>query len=311
MIQERVRRPRLTLRTRRAIEFYIMVSPWAVLFLLIGLVPLLWGFYLSLTNFSGFNFSQLRFLGLYNYESAFADSAAVNSMVQTFIILVIYVPFNTVLGFSLALLMNMPVRARGIFRTIFYLPSIIPAIVTGLMWQTIFAYRGGLINQALLAVHLPPENWEGYSLARWSLIMLLLWGAGGSLLINLAGLRAVPKSFYEAAIIDGARPWQQLVRITIPLMTPIILFNVIIGMITTFQVLVQPILLTPGENSLISVPLQPIYLYVVYAWNQIFANDQFGYGLALFWLLFVLIFILTVILLVSSRLWVYSESEGR
>lgn len=301
-------RPRISMRTRRAIEFYAMVSPWMILFALIGIVPLVWGLYLSMTDYSGFNFGHLKFLGPYNYVSALQDPAAQQALLRTFIVLIIYVPLNTVLGFLLALLMNTQIRARGLFRTIFYLPSIIPAIVTGLMWQTIFAYKGGLINEVLAAMHLPPENWEGYGLARASLIILLLWGAGGALLINLAGLRSVPRSLYEAASIDGARFWSRVRRITIPMMTPIIFFNLIIGMINAFQIMVQPILLTPGSSSLISVPIQPIYLYVIYAWIQLFSFDQFGYGLALLWILFVIILILTVVLMVTSRLWVYSES---
>lgn len=303
-------RPRISMRTRRALEFYALVSPWVILFALIGVVPLVWGLYLSMTDYSGFNFGHLKFLGGYNYIYALQDPGAQQALLRTFIILVIYVPLNTVIGFLLALLMNAPIRARGFFRTVFYLPSIIPAIVTGLMWQTIFAYHGGLLNQALAAMHLPAANWEGYGLARPSLIILLLWGAGGALLINLAGLRSVPRSLYEAASIDGARFWSRVWRITIPMMTPIIFFNVVIGMINAFQIMVQPILLTPGSSSLISVPIQPIYLYVIYAWIQLFSFDQFGYGLALLWILFMIILILTVVLLVTSRLWVYSENEG-
>lgn len=311
MIAKETRHGHLSLRTRRSIEFYLMVSPWVVMFVLLGAIPLIWGFYLSLTNYSGFNFGELRFLGLFNYQSALQDSAAKTALLETFIVVIIYVPLNTLLGLLLAILMNMPIRARGIFRTIFYLPSIVPAIVTGLMWQTIFAYRGGLLNQILHSLNLTPVNWEGYQYARLSLIMLLLWGAGGSLLINLAGLRAVPRTLYEAAEIDGAGAFRRLVRITIPLITPVILFNVIIGMINSFQILVQPILLTPGSSSLISVPIQPTYLYLIYAWIQLFSYNAFGYGLALLWILFVIILILTVLLMISSRYWVYSEVSDR
>ena len=288
-----------------------MVSPWVVIFILLGIIPLVWGFYLSLTNYSGFNFDQLRFLGAFNYESALQDSAARTALLQTVLIVVIYVPLNTALGLVLALLMNTPIHARGVFRTIFYLPAIVPTIVTGLMWQTIFAYRGGLLNQFLAALRLSPIDWEGYRYARLSLLILLLWGAGGTLLINLAGLRAIPRSLYEAAEIDGANAFRRLMRITIPLLTPVLLFNVIMGVIGSFQIFVQPILLTPGSNGLTSVPINPIYLYLNYSWIQLFSYNAFGYGLALLWILFLFILILTILLMFSSRYWVYSEVSDR
>ncbi|MFD1677108.1 carbohydrate ABC transporter permease [Alicyclobacillus fodiniaquatilis] len=298
----------MSIKRKRAAEFYLFISPWFVVFILLGLIPLLWGLYLSFTDYSGYNYATLRFVGWLNYKDVFTDPDAMAALRRTLIITVINVPLGTFIGFMLAVLLNNRLKGLSIYRTIFYLPSIIPVVATGLMWKSIYAKQGGLLNNLLGLLHIHPVDWLGYDLSVSSLIIMLLWGAGGGLMIYLAGLKGVPQSLYEAAAIDGAKTVQKFRYVTVPLMTPVLFFNVIMGIIASLQILVQPMLLTPGNNGLISEPIQPIYLYMVHAWLQIFDFQRFGYGLAMLWVLFVVVLILSLIVFQTSKYWVYYES---
>ncbi len=296
-------------KTRRIVAFYLMISPWFIVFLLLGLYPMLYGLYLSFTNYYGFNMNNLKMVGFHNYRTVFTDSEALYAMGRTLLVTVINVPLGTAIGLSLALLLNRNIRGGGVFRTIFYLPSIVPVISSVLMWRFMFS-NDGILNSILNLFHLPRINWLGYDYATVSLIIMLLWGAGGGILINLAGLKGIPKELYEAASIDGASAFQKLFRITLPLMTPVIFFNVIMGVIGSLQIYLQPILLTGSERSeLLTRPIQNNYLYVVHAFLQIFAFQRFAYGMALLWILFIVILLITIILFTTSKFWVHYETE--
>jgi multiple sugar transport system permease protein len=299
----------MTEKKRRAVAFYLMISPWLVMFLLLGLYPMLYGLYLSFTNYYGFNFDNLKFVGLHNYRTVFTDSDALYSMGRTLLVTVINVPLGTAIGLGLALLLNRNVRGVGVFRTIFYLPSIVPVISSVLMWKFMFSGDNGILNSILDLLGLPAVNWLGYDYATVSLLIMLLWGAGGGILIYLAGLKGVPRELYEAAEIDGASAWQKFSRITMPLMTPVIFFNVIMGLIGSLQIYLQPLLLTGSGSELLSRPIQNNYLYVVHAFLQIFAFQRFAYGMALLWLLFVVILIITILVFATSKFWVYYETD--
>jgi multiple sugar transport system permease protein len=297
-------------RTRNTIAFYLMISPWLIIFLALYLYPMVYGLYLSLTNFFGFNMDHLKFVGFHNYHTVFTDSDALSSMGRTFVITALGVLIGTPITFGLALLLSQNVRGSGTFRTIFYLPSVLPIVSTMLMWGFMFD-RDGILNSVLGLFHVPGVNWLDYDHITASLMIVLLWGTGASLLITLAGLKAIPKELYEAASIDGASSFRRIFRITIPLMTPIIFFNIVTAMIGSLQLYLQPVLLTgsnPG-NGFLSRPIQPIYLYGVHAFQQIFAFQRFAYGMALLWVLFVVILALSVVMFTTSKYWVYYETE--
>ncbi|QNK56677.1 carbohydrate ABC transporter permease [Paenibacillus sp. PAMC21692] len=293
--------------TRRTTAFYLMISPWFIVFIFFGLYPLLYGLYLSFTNYFGFNIDRLKFVGMANYKTVFSDSDAMYALGRTLLVTLINVPLGVIIGLLLALLLNRKVRGVGVFRTIFYLPSIIPAISAIMIWKFMFSTNDGILNAILGFFHLPAINWLGYEWATPSLILMMLWGAGGGILINLAGLKGIPNDLYEAASIDGASAVQSFRAITVPMMTPVLFFNVIMGIIGSLQIYLQPILLS--GTGLLNTPIRPNYLYVVHAFQQIFAFQRFAYGMALLWILFVVILILSVTIFTTSKYWVHYETD--
>jgi multiple sugar transport system permease protein len=290
-------------------DFYVFISPWLVGLVVLTAFPFLMGLYLSFTNYSGFNFGNLKWVGFENYKFVFTDSDAMASLMRTFIITVINVPLGLVIGFLLAVLLNAKgVKGLSVYRTIFYLPSILPITSTMLIWSEMLATNGGFLNEILGVFGLGPYNWGGYLLARPSLILVLLWGAGGGLLIYLAGLKGVSQSLYESAAIDGASVTRQFWHITVPMMTPVLFFNLITGFVGAMQILLQPILLS-GQTSLVAPPSTPIYLFMDHAWLQIFLFHRFSYGLALIWVMFIIVLILGTIIFITSNRWVHYESS--
>jgi len=294
-------------KSRQAVAFYAMVSPWLIVFLVLGLFPLLFGLYLSFTNYYGFNMDKLKWVGLHNYKMVFTDTDAMYALWRTFVYSIFSVPINVVVALCLALLLNSQVKGGSVFRTIFYLPSIIPAITTIFLWKQLILSSNGILNMILDIFGLEKVNWLGYDYATLSLIMMSAWGAGGGILIFLAGLKGIPQELYESAKIDGANASQSFFKITLPLLTPVIFFNILMGLIGSFQVYMQPILLSGSE--LLARPIRPNYLYVVHAFQQIFGSQRFAYGMALLWVLFVVILILSIIIFSTNKYWVYSEEE--
>ncbi len=292
-----------------------MISPWLIIFLVMTMFPMGYGLYLSFTNYLGFNVNHLRWVGFLNYQTVFTDTDALSSMRRTVVLTLVTLPLNTVVTLFLALLLNRETRGVNVFRTIYYLPAILPVISIVLMWRSMFT-QDGILNTVLGFFQIHPVNWFAYDsilgipYAQIALTLMGLWSTGASLLITLAGLKAIPKEMYEAAAIDGATNWQRLIRITVPLLTPVLFFNMLTGIINGLQVYLQPILLTtsPG-NGLLSRPKEPIYLYAVHAFQQIFANQRFAYGMALLWVSFVVTLALSIIVFKTSRYWVHYEMD--
>jgi len=304
------------MRRQEVRTFVLFITPW--LFGLIGLIvfPFVWGGAMSLTNYTGFNVSNLRFMGFANYRRAFADDATWNGLARTAYITLIGVPIRVVGGFMLALMLNQQLKGQGIFRTMFYLPFIVPVSALTLIWFQILAKNAGLLNLILEFVTGRDQvviNWL-LDYSNESLVMLYAWGLGGGMIIYLAGLQNVPNEFKEAATVDGANSIQSFFRITLPLMTPVLLFQTVTGLIWTLQLLVPALLLTPqavssgGLSAGLAIPPDN-RLYMVHLYEQTFIYQRFGYGLALAWILFIVIMILSLILVRTSRHWVYYEVD--
>ena len=297
---------------RRAVTFYLLISPWLVGFLVLGALPLVAAFLMSLTNYDGLNLDYLRFVGVDNYTRALGDADAQYALGRTLLLMAVVVPLGLVLQLALALMVNQPIRFSNVFRTIFYLPYVIPVVAAVWIWKIFVDPTGGLLN-ALLGTVLPDTN------VRWLveyptavLAVLTIWGAaGGGMVVFLAGLQGIPAEFREAAMIDGASRAQVTRYITLPLLTPVIFFNLVMGIIVALQILVQPMLLSPGILGLSpgTVPPRDNYLYVVHAYIEIFTKQLFGYGSALLWLLFAVVLGLTVLLFKTSRRWVFYGVE--
>jgi multiple sugar transport system permease protein len=297
---------------REARWFYLFISPWLLGFVCLSLIPLVIGFLTSLSNYNGYNLSTVRFIGLDNYVRAFNDRNALFALGRSVRFTLITVPLNLVISFGIALLMNQRVYARGFMRTLFYLPSIVPIVAVAWIWKLMMDQNFGLVN-ALISYFVPGTaiRWlSDYPTA--VLIMLSVWiGTGGAMIIFLAGLQGVPRELEEAALIDGANVFQMFRAITLPLVTPVVFYQLVLSIIFSLQVLVEPILLggTSTGSSIGTMPPRPNYLYMVHTYNQIFINQRFGYGSALLWLLFAMILALTLLVFRTSRYWVYYERE--
>ena len=297
---------------RRALTFYLLISPWLIGFVLLGAIPLAGAFVMSFTNYDGLNLDYLSFVGADNYTRALGDADAQYALGRTLLLMAFVVPVGLALQLALALMVNQKIRFSNFFRTIFYLPYVIPVVASVWIWKIFVDPTGGLPN-ALIGTVLPEAN------IRWLveyptavLAVLTIWAAaGGGMVVFLAGLQGIPAEYREAAMIDGASRTQVTRYITLPLLTPVIFFNLVTGIIVALQILVQPMLLSPGILGLNpgTVPPRDNYLYVVHSYIEIFTKQLFGYGSALLWVLFAVVLGLTVILFKTSRRWVFYGVE--
>jgi multiple sugar transport system permease protein len=300
-------------RWRRRFWFYFFISPWLLGFIFLWVVPLALGFATSLTNYDGLNLASLKFVGMLNYARAFTtDPDAGYALAQTLKWTVLNLPAWIILSFILALILNQKVRGRGLFRTLYYLPSVVPTVALVWIWRIILDRNVGLLN-ALISLFRPGTALQWLSVyALQGLTVVAVWtGLGGGMVVFLAALQGIPNELVEAARIDGAGQLQVFRHITIPLLTPVIFYVVVQGLIGSFQQYIIPQLLTgtggAGSASLAKVPARSVYLYMSHTNRQIFVMQKFGYGTALLWLLFIFVAVLTILLFRTSRYWVYTE----
>lgn len=302
-------------RQREVLSFYLFISPWLAGFLVLTAVPLVLGFVTSLTNYDGYNINQLQFVGTANYKRAFQERQVWSSLRSSMLFSVFNVPLGLVLAFGLAILVNRLAAGRGLVRTLFYIPAIVPVVAGALTWKIIADKDSGLIN-AVLSLIRPGTaiSWlTKYPMA--VLVMFVLWrSVGGGMVIFVAGLQGIPRELQEAAVIDGASPWNFFWRITLPLMTPVLLFQGVMGLISSLQVMAEPMLLSPlaaggGSASLAARPSQDIFVLLAYTLIEIFSRQRFGYGVAVLWILFGIVLVLTSVIFSTTRYWVHYEVE--
>ena len=285
---------------REAITFYLCISPWLIGFVAFVLGPMLASFYFSLTDWT--LLSPPVWAGLDNYARMTTDPLVLQSLKITGLFTLAYVPLDLMGGLALALLMNQKVRGISIFRTVYYLPSVISGVAYVVLWMWIFHPSAGLFNTLLAYVGIPGPRW--LASPDWALpaiVIMSLWGLGRSMVIYLAGLQGVPAHLYEAAALDGASAWQQFWAITLPLLTPTIFFNLVLSIIGTAQTFTQAFVATNGG------PLNATLFYVLYLYRQAFQMFRMGYASALAWALFVIVLALTLLVVRSGRSWVYYE----
>lgn len=293
-------------KRREAMLFYILVFPFVTLFIAIKLVPFFNGLYLSMTNYTGYNYDRLNWVGINNYQRVLTDAQAMAALGRTFLIGLLTIPAGLAIGLGCALLLNKARKGLGVFRTLIYLPSIVPTVAAGLMWRIIFNTNAGLLNTILGVFGVEKILWLGYDHIRAALIIMMLWSSTGTLLLNLAALQGIPVELYESAALDGANGWAKFSRITIPMISPILFFNLLMGIINGLQLYGQVVLLAPdGSNGILSIPLRPTYTYMVHAYQQILGYSRFGYGLAMMWVLVFVIAILIVVVMRSQKYWVF------
>jgi len=291
--------------------FYAFVSPWLLGFILLTFVPLVFALVVSFTNFDGAS-SFWRFVGLRNYVELFTSSPSVwQSLLRTLAYTAIVVPLSVAGGLFLAVLVNRRLRARGVVRAVFFLPSVIPIVATAVMWRLIFNRDAGLLNGVLSVFGVGKTSWLADPYAFYALIVVTLWGLGGGMVITLAALQDVPTDLVDAARLDGASDSRVIRAIVIPMISPVLYFQVITGIIASLQVVVQPLLLTQTSAiaSSQNVPTSST-LYMVEVYNEFFFENRFGFGSAMLWVFFIAILAITLILQRLSRRFVFYQVDS-
>jgi multiple sugar transport system permease protein len=280
--------------------------PWIIGLTALTIYPILDSLYLSFTEYS--ILESPKWVGLANYEEIFLNDTAVrasvyNSLYYAFL----SVPIGLILSLGLALLLNVRAVGIGVYRTLFYLPSLVPPVAATITFLVLFEPRGGLINSTIRVFGVTAPSW--FSDPNWAkpgLILLSLWGVGYLTLIFLAGLQDVPVVLLEAAEIDGANIWQRFRHVTLPMLSNVILFNLVMNVIWSFQVFTQALVIGGTTGT----PLESTLMVMVVIYRNAFRYFRMGYASALAFLLFVVIVIITALIFRSSSVWVYSEGDS-
>jgi len=298
--------PRTRLARREAIAFYAFISPWLIGFLAFTLYPMVASAYYS---FTVYNVVDMNFVGLEHYKELVLDDRFYWSLWVTAKFTFISVPLTIAAALAVAVLLNQKVPFVSFWRTIYYLPSVITGVAVALLWKWLMNPQYGLFNFVLLKLlGLEGPRWfwsEDWVIpAYW---IMGLWGIGGPMVIYLAGLQGVPTALYEAAEIDGASSWQRFWTITIPMISPVILFTLITNLIFTLQMFTQVYVISDGGRG---GPNNASLVYVLYLFMNAFRWFRFGYASTLAWVLFFIIIFLTYLMLRTSRNLVYYETPG-
>lgn len=285
---------------------YLFLSPWLVGFFIFTFLPIVASFMLAFTDYDLFTSPQ--WIGLDNFKRMFFEDARYwRSVRATFYYVFTAVPLRLVVALAVAMLLNQGRRFVSVYRAAYYAPSILGgSVAVAVMWRQVWGGRNlGLINFILQALGLPYVNWlANPRTAIWTLITLAAWQFGSPMLIFLAGLKQIPSELYEAAAIDGAGSWGKFTRITLPMLSPVIFFNLVMQMISGFLVFTQAYLVTGGR------PLDTTLFYALYLYLRAFEVHEMGYGSAMAWVLLGVIAIFTALVFRSSSAWVYYESGG-
>jgi multiple sugar transport system permease protein len=302
-----VKSGRLAKALRRNGPGYLFLLPWLIGFFGLTLIPTAASLYLSFTNYDLLR--PPKWSGLFNYEFAFFHDERFRSALSvTFHYVFFSVPFKLAVALALAMVLDRSVRGVGLYRAIFYLPSLLgSSVAIAVLWLQVFGDRG-LVNQVLGLAGIQGVAWINHpDYALWTLIALSAWQFGSPMIIFLAGLRQIPQDLYEAASMDGAGPARQFMRITLPLLAPVIFFNLVLQMIDAFKAFTPAFIISGGTGA----PIDSTLFYSLYLYIEAFANFRMGYAAALAWILLIIIAIFTAVAFLTSRYWVYYEDEGR
>lgn len=287
---------------QRRIWGLIMVSPWVIGFLLFTLGPMIASLYFSVTNYSVLK--PPSFVGLDNYrELLFEDARHGTALYNTIYYTAFQVPLSLLLALSVAILLNQGLPGENVFRTIYYLPSVVSGVAMAMLWLWLLDPNVGMVNEVLGWVGIRGPQWLHSPV--WSkpgLILMSMWRIGGSMVIFLAGLQGVPQELYDAAMADGATWWHKIRHVTLPLITPTIFFSLIMGIIGSFQVFTNSYIMTEGG------PVNSTLFYVLYLYWNAFSFLRMGYASAMAWILFVIMMVFTLAQFAAARRWVYYET---
>lgn len=287
---------------REAIDAYIFMSPVIIGLLVFTVGPIIVSLFLSFTKYN--LLSDPKWIGIDNYIKMYGEALFWKSLTVSAVYSVVSVPLGLVVALFLAILLNRKMRGVYVFRSIYYLPTVISGVGVAMLWRWIFNGQYGILNTLLRTVGIKGPNWlldEHYALA--ALIITSIWGVGGTMLIFLAGLQGIPSELLEAAEIDGAGKWAQFRFITLPLISNVTFFNLVLGIIGALQVFTDAFVITNGG------PNNSTLFIAVYLYRHAFMYLNFGYAAALAWVLFIIVMLLTLMVFRSSPLWVFYEQE--
>lgn len=292
-------------KVRNTIAGFLFISPWFVGFIVLTLIPFVSVIVLGLTHYA--IVSLPKWAGLDNFKYMFfQDPRYWTSVGSTLYFTVASVPLKLVFALAIAMMLNTRHHGLAVYRAIYYVPSIVgTSVAVAVMWRQVFS-SNGLVNGLLALIGVNTQtSWLGDpSTAIWTLILLVVWQFGSPMLIFLAGLKQIPRELYESAAIDGAKPWAQFLRITIPLLTPIIFFNLVLQMVFGLTTFTAPFVITGGA------PLDTTNFYALYLYTRAFVNFQMGYASAMAVVLLVFVAVFTALVFRSSPYWVYYETES-
>ncbi len=282
----------------------LFASPWIVGLLIFHMYPLLMSAYYSFTSYSILESGS--WVGLENYALLAQDDIFLKSILNTLYFTFIFVPLSIIVGVGMSIVLNMKIRGQGIYRTLFFMPSLVPPVATTIIWLWLLNPQFGLVNYWLEQIGISGPPWIGSE--QWSkpsLILMSLWGVGQAIVIYLAGLQDISQEYYDAADVDGANVWQRMSYITLPLLTPVIFFNLIMGTIGALQNFVLPFMLSNGQGT----PANSMMFYVMYLYINAFSYLKMGYASAMAWILFIIVVLLTALIFWSQKRWVHYQGK--
>ncbi len=283
---------------------YLFISPWLLGLFLLTLYPMVQSLYFSFTDYS--LLEAPHWIGIENYQKIFLeDKLFYKSLTITILFVVISLPLKLITALLMAMFLNQKIKGMSIYRTLVYLPSLIgTSVAVAILWSNIFG-KDGMVNHIFALFGIGGKSWIGSpDTALGTLILLIVWQFGSSMVIFLAGLKQISPELYEASAVDGATKIRQFFSITLPMLSPVILFNLILQTIGSFQMFTQAFVITKGG------PIQSTYMFTLYLYDRAFAGFEMGYASALAWILLIIIALFSALIFISSRYWVFYESEG-
>ena len=296
----------LSLSRREALWAYAFIAPWTIGFIVFTIGPMLASLFFSFTNYNVVD--SPRWVGITNYVNLFHDDLFWHSLGITFKFAAMSLPLGLVFSYLIAVLLNSKISGINIWRTLYFLPSVIAGVAVALLWVRIFDPKFGILNPLLEKIGIQGPGW--LSDPHWALsalVIMSLWGVGGNVIIYLAGLQGVPTDLYDAAKVDGATAWQRFRYVTLPMTTPVIFYNLVLGLIGTFQYFTEVYVITNGAGG----PARSTLFYNLYLYQNAFRYFHMGYASTMAWVLFIIVLGLTLLIFRSSDVWVYYEGQLR
>jgi len=285
----------VTVRRKETLAGLLFAAPWILGFSVFLAYPLAASVYYSFTDYSVLR--EPVFIGAQNYSDLMRDELFWKTLENTLVFALLALPASLVVSVGIALLLNSRVKGMAFYRTAVYIPSLVPMIALAMIWLWMFNGERGLVNELLGGVGIKAPNWIGDpSWSKPALALIALWGIGNAVVIYLAGLQDVPQSLYESAELDGATPWKKTRFVTLPMISPVIQFNLIMGIIAALQIFAVPYVMFPNGS-----PARSTYFYTMYLFDNAFRYQKMGYACAMGWILFLLIFALTMIALRATE----------